>query len=1183
MTNLFLRLLFIPCGISGLLSATTAITVTTPTSTQAVLRIKTDQTGSCSFKLSTVNDFSGAYAPAHDVDTSLFSNSDQCSREGNINGVAYKTLVLGKRAAELAMDGKTRYSRALQALTRHYYQIAIGSDTIAGSFVTTNAPTGITRNDTRFDRLRPGEYNFPSMNWVSKTTKYIDPFTGLALRRATGPGDLIPRSPTGLTFSDFIAGGAAWTPTGVTAAAYSGTSQAALYMRAATPSPAQTINQSFDSAQLVVTLSGSTPSVNVCLTNDGVTCSGKTINQAITGTATSYTIGTTTPILDAWRNSPVYPSSMLDLIPLTGNLTKAGATLTWASGGLFSPKLAHGSRITLGSTDCLISSLTNQNAIVLQSAGCVADGSYAFTIRNWGFLVSAGSNVNGAIALSSATWSNTTTGTATMGTYGVPQMCSPVKVTGPSGPGQVCSTNFVYDQYGTGNALVFFGDDGTTNILGLHYANPTGSGLTGGTCASGTEGVVWDRIVAGKYYCIGTLASNGATVIYSITYAGNYSTHVPSLDEYNPNSTITVESAGLNALVSAFTANDTPKFSDFSCASGWLIVGRQTDDLVMKCFQHAQDSPTWLAIYHIPNGTIIGAITTFGGPAGSANRWGDSHSMGLVDGTTWTFGTNNPTQDANYDSAITSGTLLATGLVACPSNTIQPEQAGVVNCNTVTLASITPTSGGTSLFGQTWLPGDYGLVTSGGASDVELVRMLTISGTTVVVLRNQKTFLLGSFMAHSGTLGLRTYPSVIKEMWWNYGDDPHGVTIRKPYGLTVLEDPQSTNCHQIFGSSVFILGCSKFTDYLSGFYMRVADLPTGNITTPNNFTTAPIKGNPDATFSASSYFISTSFNESHPSMTQSTATVREKQQWFDGRPYLADPAISTAGNISSIGTYTWKLAASATSNMQYRKQGFLVMTGQLPLVDVSPAVIADTAADGFKYCVVVIAGDCHAASVTGEVYFNVPFLTNAAVTPMRFVVYPANSLRDIAITQNTHTVGTLIQGSSTHHDFYGRNVRRLTTAFAPMKVQSVFWNLRAVPDASKFYWQTTQLDGVRNELMIADLPPFPTEESTYRGDFVPIQLSLGGVTGDTVRVRFGYAENGPGANLFCHERQIACSTDATGAQPYLWTDEPQQWTACDNGCKVKIPVISGRVAYYVVDRRNAAATVSSTIEAIAVP
>lgn len=88
------------------------------------------------------------------------------------------------------------------------------------------------------------------------------------------------------------------------------------------------------------------------------------------------------------------------------------------------------------------------------------------------------------------------------------------------------------------------------------------TGLAGAACSSGSEGLVWDRTIAAKFYCIGTLTAGSAPVVYSIT--GNYAAHViPFLDEPNPTVTVTVESTNLDTMVSTFTAADTPKFAVF--------------------------------------------------------------------------------------------------------------------------------------------------------------------------------------------------------------------------------------------------------------------------------------------------------------------------------------------------------------------------------------------------------------------------------------------------------------------------------------------------------------------------------------------------------------------------------------------------------------------------------------------
>jgi hypothetical protein len=105
-----------------------------------------------------------------------------------------------------------------------------------------------------------------------------------------------------------------------------------------------------------------------------------------------------------------------------------------------------------------------------------------------------------------------------------------------------------------------------------------------------------------------------------------------------------------------------------------------------------------------------------------------------------------------------------------------------------------------------------------------------------------------------------------------------------------------------------------------------------------------------------------------------------------------------------------------------------------------------------------------------------------------------------------------------------------------------------------------------------------------RSNFVPVTIGVAGYEGSTkVRVRFGYAENGPADSYYCTSRKEACTT---GGSPYSWASEaPAPLNCPSTGCRVEAPAIAGRLLYYVVDRLNDAGVTidSSTRGVVAVP
>lgn len=155
------------------------------TATQAILSYTAPDASPCTIAVSENQNL----APlVHDVDPALFSGASSDSRDGSITVGTQRTVVIGKRAVEKALDGK-RYSRALQAFTQHYYAITCGGTTATGTFQTVNPPLGNLSVDVPgFDATAFGNYAWPTIDWTNSDVPYIDAFTGLLTKRVSFPG-----------------------------------------------------------------------------------------------------------------------------------------------------------------------------------------------------------------------------------------------------------------------------------------------------------------------------------------------------------------------------------------------------------------------------------------------------------------------------------------------------------------------------------------------------------------------------------------------------------------------------------------------------------------------------------------------------------------------------------------------------------------------------------------------------------------------------------------------------------------------------------------------------------------------------------------------------------------------------------------------------------------------------------
>jgi hypothetical protein len=154
------------------------------TATQAVISYTAPDNNPCTVQVSKSSTLSPL---VHDVDPLLFSGSASDARPGNANIGTNRTFVVGARTTATGLDGR-RYSRALQSFTQHYYAVTCDSNAVTGSFETANLPLGNLSSDVPpFDTDSFGNYGWPTVDWTNTDTEYVDPFTGILLKRVTFP------------------------------------------------------------------------------------------------------------------------------------------------------------------------------------------------------------------------------------------------------------------------------------------------------------------------------------------------------------------------------------------------------------------------------------------------------------------------------------------------------------------------------------------------------------------------------------------------------------------------------------------------------------------------------------------------------------------------------------------------------------------------------------------------------------------------------------------------------------------------------------------------------------------------------------------------------------------------------------------------------------------------------------
>lgn len=1162
-----------------------------------------------------------------DVNPVLFPGADQDSRNPNVNSGPNRVFVAGTRAAPVAADGN-RYSRALQNNARHHVTITCGAQSFDAQFTTLTVPTGDTHNEgLPADRNSPGQYAYPGIQWGNQMQSMIDPLSGVRSFRATAPTSTASGAQafqTALDVNSVWQNKSGPLKSGGGAASYTGgscgTPPCPLFLRADNLSVAGGATYTVDGSSLNWvqatvgnaainngSCSGDDCKVQLCLTVNGVTCTSGTQEIALTTTPSSYTIGTQNP-MDLWQSGGPPQISRVDVSQATGtvNYTAATSTATWTGGNFFNIKWTPGSRITIAGSEYSIASVQSEQQITLAAGPAGNLSGVPFSGNNFGVLIWKKTATRDQVSIGNTTYQYGSSSNPSWNSYSV-NACGPI-VTVNGVPGYNC---FVSQE------LYWVAQDGSDlRDLGwvqTNYFHPP-QGTFGGSigCGSGTTPDQFDPADGDTWYCLLNVNQDPNLLsVIKVQYTGLHQRVTPGAaiadcavnGNTAPCLNWTVMQPNQNYTIAQSTAAFSPAYqaSPFQ-AVYWEWVGISPDGELLLTTRTAtgQDSPGWLVVYTLGDRTPAGTGANSIRPIGVASSFltpplsycvihsatgrpqGGWAEVGLNDmshgGPTWV-----------YQTTIVGGSLSATsgvpgGLNACPANPL-----GVTgqSCSNITISGDpTRSLDGTSL--RSIQVGDVMQI------DTEYMRVVAKASATNITV--QRGYAPGPYSSgpanHSGTtLAMHcgaVNPLSLQVGYWDYRDDPFGTNAN---WTTISNDQTEPGTHNGYGSGVAINGPDGYWDLgqtlcpstigtcysirLGASWPALATAPIQTVAGNAAFGGVGGIGNPNNV-------------DSHPGPCLAS--------WcLDARPMFGGMGVnpSNASTYTNVAGQLWKATAAQTAGLLNRKfLTTMAYSGRFPLVDVSGpgSTLGNGAADSFKYCYVLAAGECVSGSNAGELYVNSPFVSS----PYCYypgIALPADDVNSICIGDLGALTGNIVQVGAAQQDLMGTSNRRLGPLYERWNQFYVYWNVESTPNGQLMFSNARWLDGVRHEDLVSILPPYGGAGSLARNTFVgtPVKLTPPVNRGiDNAIIEFGYAENGDPNSFFCTSRQESCvaTANAIGASPFFFEQTEQyKGQVCSSTCVVMVPALSQHILYYRWKYRDKSGNtlLTSSTNVIAVP
>jgi len=1082
-----------------------------------------------------------------DVDPSLFPGSDQDQRPGNPWSGQQRTMVIGKRSAEISTTGR-RYSRALQAATPHFYRITCGNVQATGSFQTANIPIGKTYGEVLpADRAHPGQYAWPEMIWTSTNPRMIDPLTGLLYMPLTRPGSVEQR------FADpnFVSTRQpnrrpeppvtrAMTPARVVNAGNN-----MLYLRTGgfrIPGGTGWTEPGYSLDYFQVQWQASGGAVNVCLTIDSVSCASATRQVTLPASRSRMTVGNQSPNLSFWTDA-THKLNRPDVVSRSGTVNvDASGTVTFISGDQFNPHWRGGSYFAIGKSECQVVNLSHSRLLHINPASCrpalqLPVSNARFTADNFGVLVQAESRVRYSIdsvafQYGISTEPNWPSGAHTL--FCADQMVADTSV--PPQYGYHCNIQgpMYWINPITGEAR-FLGVPYLLNTMvgGDHVENCWTDAAAFDPTADKNVYVVLQGLYSGDHHNIGPTDPNGSQIQAAWT-----------------NLTPASKGRDLGTLIHAFDRSFDPvTFS--SC-----IARGETSDakLLITCQRGTQDSVGWEVLFDTATKSVIAAYQSWNKPPA---RWCALHSSApVIASDRWIR--IEFAGASIYQSRITSGVVAKSDVQACPPN---PYGAAGNACVAVTVqgepCGLSPMPGdprncpydSSATFLQAAAPGDLLML------DREWTRLIAKNGTQWVLQRDLQSAGLADHAAGSSLQAACSTTLNADLTFWNFIADPHGANAG---GNTVIVDSTYTAHSSVAVDSV--QGSAFWKSCPAGANGSCLSVRTG--ADVSGWVAQPASSMPWTmpTFSGQTGAGRENFIESYSTFPPTSSQAPDRSWFLYNRPLTSDSGLTQLTPVSG------ELYQAATQRLHRKVLPTLATCGAHPLADVSgpKSSIRDDSTDAYRYCLALRGGECtdpDGARTTqaGAVYVNCP---NVGV-PLNSSCTGGAEDNGVCIVDNGTYAQSVVQVSNRFHRSNGQDARVLTNGFRPYRAGETFWNSRVLPDGSWALIYTQWFHLQRYEAFLAKLPPFPAPDGIDRSNFEQVSLYVKAAAGATRAVlEFGYAEQGAPDQYFCTSRQETCVRGTQSGMDFAYASEPVTPVDCESGCTIQVPAIPERVLYY---------------------